>query len=106
MIAASPPPGQLDSPLDTNPWQRELARAISDPQELLTLLGLDSALLAGARAAGRQFGLRVPRGFVARMRYGDPRDPLLRQVLPLDAECQEVVGFGMDPVGDLASGSS
>jgi EF-P beta-lysylation protein EpmB len=86
-----------------NPWQRELARAITDPAELLTLLGLDTSLLAGAQAAGRQFALRVPRGFVARMRPGDPHDPLLRQVLPLDAECQEVAGFGMDPVGDLAS---
>src|SRR6056297_2897024 len=34
------------------------------------------------------------------MRHGDPDDPLLRQVLPLDAEAAEVPGFLDDPVGD------
>jgi EF-P beta-lysylation protein EpmB len=46
------------------------------------------------------FPLRVPRGFVARMRPGDPHDPLLRQVLPLGDECLTQEGFGPDPVGD------
>jgi L-lysine 2,3-aminomutase len=36
--------------------------------------------------AGHGFPLRVPRGFVARMRRGDAADPLLRQILPLDEE--------------------
>jgi L-lysine 2,3-aminomutase len=49
------------------------------------------------------FPLRVPRGFVARMRPGDPDDPLLRQVLPLDEEYRPVAGFDADAVGDLAS---
>jgi EF-P beta-lysylation protein EpmB len=37
------------------------------------------------------------------MRRGDPRDPLLLQVLPLGAELDEVPGYSTDPVGDLAS---
>src|SRR5690606_20473903 len=32
---------------------------------------------------------------------GDPTDPLLRQVLPLDVETQHVEGFTDDAVGDL-----
>lgn len=84
-------------------WQQALARAVTDPGELLEMLGLSRDLLPGAHAAGRYFPLRVPRGFVARMRRGDPRDPLLRQVLPLDEERREVAGFGADPVGDLAA---
>lgn len=84
-------------------WQRELARAVTDPAELVRLLGLDAALIEPARAAARQFGLRVPHGYVARMRRGDPRDPLLRQVLPLAAENERVPGFVRDPVGDLAA---
>ncbi len=84
-------------------WQQALARAVTDPGELLEMLGLSRDLLPGAHAAGRYFPLRVPRGFVARMRRGDPQDPLLRQVLPLDEECCEVPGFGADPVGDLAA---
>ncbi|KFA21701.1 lysine 2,3-aminomutase, partial [Xanthomonas vasicola pv. musacearum NCPPB 4394] len=54
-------------------------------------------------AAAAQFPLRVPRAFVARMRHGDLHDPLLRQVLPLDAEMQPVPGFGLDAVGDAAA---
>lgn len=84
-------------------WRQELADAVSDPAELLALLDLDLGLLPNARAAAQRFPLRVPRGFVARMRRGDPRDPLLRQVLPLGLELEPVAGFGADPVGDLAS---
>lgn len=84
-------------------WQRELARAITDPEELIQILGLDRALLVPARRAAGVFGLRVPRGYVARMRPGDPADPLLRQVLPIIEETESVAGFGVDPVGDLAA---
>jgi EF-P beta-lysylation protein EpmB len=66
-------------------------------------LGLDPALIEGAAPAFEQFPLRVPRSFVAKMRRGDPRDPLLLQVLPLAAETRAVPGFVLDPVGELAS---
>ncbi len=84
-------------------WQRELARAISDPAELLRELELDPALLPAARLAAARFPLRAPRGFVAQMRKGDPHDPLLRQVLPLAAELAPAPGFVTDPVGDGAA---
>jgi EF-P beta-lysylation protein EpmB len=86
-------------------WQRALQDAVTDPAELLALLGLSPQWLQPARAAAMRFPLRVPRGFVARMRHGDARDPLLRQVLPLGAELDDVPGFGTDPVGDLAARS-
>jgi L-lysine 2,3-aminomutase len=84
-------------------WQIALGQAITDPAELLAVLELGPEWLSAARNAARTFPLLVPRGFVARMRRGDPSDPLLRQVLPLAEECQEVSGFGTDPVGDLAA---
>jgi L-lysine 2,3-aminomutase len=84
-------------------WQSALGQAITDPAELLEAIGLGPEWLAAAQDAARLFPLRVPRGFVARMRRGDPADPLLRQVLPLAEECQDVEGFGPDPVGDLAA---
>ena len=86
-------------------WQQLWREAVRDPAELLALLGL--AGLAGrvSASAAAQFPLRVPRGFVARMRAGDPDDPLLRQVLPLDDEDRVVPGFGLDAVGDLAAGA-
>lgn len=84
-------------------WQRLLSEAISDPQQLLQTLGLPQSLLPAARAADRQFSLRVPRGFVGRMRPGDASDPLLRQVLPLGEELHERPGYSRDPLQELAA---
>lgn len=84
-------------------WQQAWREAVRDPRELLALLGLREAALGVSEAAAAQFPLRVPRGFVARMRHGDPHDPLLRQVLPLDDEMRPVPGFGVDAVGDGAA---
>ena len=85
------------------PWQTELTRVVTEPGELLALLGLGEEWRAAAEAAAKTFPLRVPRGFIARMRRGDPHDPLLRQVLPLAAELELTPGFGTDPVGDYAA---
>ena len=98
MIPASHRAGHPDS------WPGAEHDTITDPAELVALLGLDPELLPAARRAAAQFGLRVPRGYVARMRHGDAQDPLLRQVLPLAAELEPREGFTGDPVGDLASG--
>lgn len=84
-------------------WQQALAQAITDPRELIGMLGLSESLYAEAMRATQSFALRVPRGFVARMRYADANDPLLRQVLPLAAESVTTPGYVQDPVGDLAS---
>lgn len=81
-------------------WRKEVAEAITDPQELLRLLQLPASLLPAARASAHGFALRVPRKFVARMEPGNPRDPLLLQVLPL---AQELIGcpdFVADPLGE------
>jgi EF-P beta-lysylation protein EpmB len=99
MITASPHP-RLSSP---TPGWRELWRdAITDAGELLQAVGLgDRTDLMPIDDAG--FALRVPRGFVARMRRNDPTDPLLLQVLPQRAEYDQVEGFTLDAVGDMAS---
>lgn len=51
----------------------------------------------------KRFGLLVPRGYVALMAPSDPRDPLLRQVLPLAEELRSPPGFNADPVGERAT---
>ena len=63
-------------------WQRALRNAVTSPDELVKLLELDEAWARPARSVANRFPLRVPREFIARMRRGDPADPLLRQVLP------------------------
>ncbi len=86
-------------PMATTPdWRQAWRDAVRDPGELLELLGLSS--LTHKVSATSQFPLRVPRGFISRMRPGDPNDPLLRQVLPLDEEDRIVPGFELDAVGD------
>lgn len=94
--AALPQPHPVAAPR----WQQLWRDAVREPRELLQLVGLGAAGLAVSDEAASRFALRVPRGFVARMRPGDPHDPLLRQVLPLDDELRPVPGFGVDAVGD------
>jgi EF-P beta-lysylation protein EpmB len=84
-------------------WQQELAGAITHPEALARALGLDPALFPAAGQASELFGLRVPWSFVARMRPGDPADPLLRQVMPVAAELAEAPGFGPDPLAEGAA---
>jgi len=93
--ATSPPPALR--------WQQAWRDAVRDPRELLAMLGLGHLAAQLSDDAARQFPLRVPRGFVARMRHGDPGDPLLRQVLPVLEEDRIVPGFGLDAVGDGAA---
>jgi len=83
-------------------WQHALRDAFTRPADLLEYLQLDPALPALQLDALREFPLRVPRGFAARMRKGDARDPLFLQVWPQAAEADDVPGFGLDAVGDLA----
>ncbi|PWK87650.1 EF-P beta-lysylation protein EpmB [Fulvimonas soli] len=99
MITASPSARLSPPAVD---WREPWRDAITDARELLETLGL--AHLASALPPGDAgFALRVPRGFAARMRRGDPRDPLLLQVLPQLAELDEAPGFAADAVGDLAA---
>lgn len=81
-------------------WQQALAEAIRDPHELLSLLGLSGELQAIERERISNFPLRVPRSYVAKMRYQDRDDPLLRQVFPAIEEGIASPGFDLDPVGD------
>lgn len=66
----------------------------------MQVLQLDAELLPGAQAAARLFPMRAPGDFVARIRPGDPADPLLRQVLPQAAELESAPGFVADPLDE------
>ena len=100
MITAKPLSPQQIAATGPVRWQQRWREAIRDPRELLTVVGLPELAARVSESAMAQFPLRVPRGFVSRMRVGDPHDPLLRQVLPLDDEDRVVPGFGLDAVGD------
>src|SRR5471032_1165431 len=103
MITASTLTRQPDGLPRSDSWQWQLAQAITDPLELLQLLDLDPQLAPAAGDATVSFPLRVPRGFVRRMRPGDPNDPLLLQVLPGARELIEQPGLDGDPLEERAA---
>ena len=88
------------SAVKTPAWQRDLAEGIREPEVLLDVVGLDASWLPAARSAAHLFPLRVPHAYVRRMRHGESDDPLLRQVLPLAQEHDQVDSYTVDPVGD------
>jgi EF-P beta-lysylation protein EpmB len=84
-------------------WQTELSHAITQLDELLKILELSPTAVNSSLLAAQQFALRVPRGYVARMRKADPQDPLLLQVLPLQQELFAVPGYTTDPLQEKAA---
>ncbi len=84
----------------TTSWQQLLAEGFTDIESLCQHLQLEPnqlPLLVGFK----DFPLRVPRGFVDCMEKGNPNDPLLRQILPIQDELIDYPGYNADPVGDL-----
>jgi len=89
-------------------WQEALKDAVRDAAELCRLVHVPPLTGPGATKAARDFPVFAPRGYIARMRQGDTRDPLLRQVLPLEEELSppadlDTASYGLDPVGDHAA---
>lgn len=82
----------------TPDWKQQLSQAVSSIDQLLSLLKLNPDQLGISHSAAAQFALKVPYSFIARMRPGDPRDPLLLQVLPLAAEMVETQDYNHDPL--------
>lgn len=85
---------------DMAPWQASLRRAVRDSGELIRRLGLDATSGEGAAAASRSFPTFVPLEYLARIRSGDPDDPLLRQVLPVADELETPEGYSADPLAE------
>ena len=78
----------------SQPWQWQLSHAVRDSETLLTALDLP------ASSSKSDFPVLVPWPYLAAMTPGDPNDPLLRQVLPVDEEQVVVNGYGPDPLDE------
>ena len=85
----------------TESWQQQMRNMIRDPEQLLQRLQLDPSEQPDMAAAMRQFPLRVPEAFVAKMSLGDWQDPLLLQILPLAKETEEQLGYVNDPLDEI-----
>lgn len=84
-------------------WQQQLARAISDPHQLLQQLKLDTSIFGDFTPANEQFSLKVPQAYINKMIPQNPQDPLLLQVMTQSQEMLPAAGYTRDPVGDLKS---
>jgi EF-P beta-lysylation protein EpmB len=84
-------------------WQAALADAVTDPAELAHLLRLPTPIAKGGDRASGQFPLLVPRPYLARIRPGEPVDPLLLQVLPSAEELVGTPGFSEDPLAETGA---
>ena len=81
-------------------WKAELSNCVSSIDELLNQLGLKPKDLNTTEQAASKFPIKVPQPFVQLMEYGNPNDPLLKQVLPITSELQVDSNFSTDPVGE------
>lgn len=107
--------GLGSGPTTLGSWQASIKAAIRTRAGLLQAVGLaetfaetidvattDSATTdSAASAAEAEFSVFAPLEYVARMRQGDPMDPLLLQVLATAAESQP--DGVLDPVGDQSA---
>ena len=82
-----------------------MRNSIATVQELLEIVQVDADGIDAMQPTRGEFPLRVPRSYAARMRKGDPADPLLLQVLPLHAEKMDVSGFEPDPLRETGLAS-
>ena len=84
----------------TRDWRSALKDAVRDVDELLGLVQVARQRLPPIDA-DPDFPLLVPREFVTRMEIGNPKDPLLLQVLPLAEEQVLQPGFSADPLQEV-----
>ena len=91
----------MSSSLSEITWQKSLSQAIRNPKELISRLNLPENLLEPALKSVQLFPLMVPQSYLNRIEQGNPEDPLLKQILPIDLENETVQGFRNDAVGDL-----
>lgn len=102
-MSLSAPSCVEDSPPLINPpesWQSALRNAIRDPIELCKAVQLSPQYHQPAVLAAADFPVFAPASFITKVEKGNPKDPLLRQVLPLRDELVEAEGYTRDPVGD------
>lgn len=87
--------------IQTEPsWEQILTQGLTQPLQLLHALDLKPQDLQWPIDIHSPFKTKVPQPFVARMQSGNPRDPLLLQVLATQAESRPAVGYSTEPLNE------
>ncbi len=82
-------------------WQQALARSCTQLPELLNYLELKPSAVPISADAMAKFPLRVTYDYLSRIEKGNPNDPLLRQILPIEDELAFNSDYTANPVGDI-----
>ncbi|MGJ8581464.1 MAG: 4Fe-4S cluster-binding domain-containing protein, partial [Psychromonas sp.] len=88
----------VNNTADLPTWQKELANAVKNPQQLLEILEITQETAPISELAKKQFPMLVPLPFVNKMQKGNLNDPLLKQVLPILDEELVLTGYSTDPL--------
>ncbi|WP_292959386.1 EF-P beta-lysylation protein EpmB [Neptuniibacter sp. UBA6509] len=100
MMNSFPKALQIDN---NTSWQQLLSHTINDPEQLIKLLELPHDYLQGAQTGDAEFSLKVPTPYLNKIKKGDINDPLLRQILPIEAEAQQIPGYVTDPLAEMSA---
>lgn len=92
------PQKKTEKTLDS--WQKQLTNAFGNIAALCEYLQISTDDLP-LLPVSKSFPLKVPHSFVDCMEPGNPHDPLLKQVIPVQQELLDIADFIADPVGDM-----
>ncbi len=84
-------------------WHQSLIDAFRNPHDLAKFLKIDPLNHGFNSAPDGDFPMLIPREFANKMEKGNPKDPLLLQVMPGIRESDTKDGYATDPVGEAAA---
>ncbi len=79
-------------------WQKALTETVQDSAVLAKALKLNPSDIAP-----QNFPLKVPKAWLSKIEKGNPKDPILLQVLPTAQEAIEATGFSEDPLQERSA---
>ncbi|MBO1927169.1 EF-P beta-lysylation protein EpmB [Thiomicrorhabdus sp. 6S2-11] len=76
-----------------------MSDSVRSSAALLQQLKLDQTL--NDKLIDSEFPYKAPKHFISQIQLADSKDPLLKQILPVEEELRQTEGFSQDPVGDF-----
>ena len=76
----------------------QIRKYFTEPQELLAQLNLSAEQVSLSEKAMQQFRFKVPVAYARKIQAGEPKDPLLLQILPVEQENRLTEGYHSDPL--------
>lgn len=86
-----------------NSEKKKLKTHLTNPLELLEKLNLTPQVMQYSEKAMQDFHFKVPVAYTDKIQPGNPNDPLLLQVFPVQQELKSVPGYTKDPLAESDS---